>query len=136
MIWMGLRIGNGISAFFLLLFEEVNNDNIQFNFSEKMFCFVCSQRALSWHKSYMNMNNCCFMCVPQSGVEFDALSDGVPYPTPLHQTSRGCGQLFTVLLELPAPPWVGAHMYTHSTGLYCVALGATGCVVHHENTRR
>ena len=58
----------------------------------------------------------------QSGVEFDALSDGVPYPTPLRQTSRGCGQLFTVLLELPAPPWVGAHMYTHSTGLHCVAM--------------
>ena len=69
------------------------------------------------------------LCVcHQSGVEFDALSDGQPYPTPLHQTSRGCGQLFTVLLELPAPPWVGAHMYTHSTGLYCVAMGTTGCV--------
>jgi len=81
---MELRIGNGISAFFLLLFEEVNNDNIQFNFSEKMFCFVCGQRALPRHISI----NCCFMCVPQSGVEFDALSDGVPYPTPLHQTSR------------------------------------------------
>ena len=51
---------------------------------------------------------------PQSPVELNALSGGLAHPMSLRQPSRGCGQLFTVLLDLPAPPWVSSPINTAS----------------------
>ena len=51
---------------------------------------------------------------PQSPVGLGALSGGLVHLMSLRQPSRGCGQLFTVLLELPAPPWVSSPMKTDS----------------------
>ena len=48
------------------------------------------------------------LCDPQSPVELNALSGDLAHPLSLRQPSRGCGQLFTVLLDLPAPPWVSS----------------------------
>ena len=52
------------------------------------------------------------LCDPQSPVELNALSGGLSHPLSLRQPSRGCGQLFTVLLDLPAPPWVSSPINT------------------------
>ena len=54
------------------------------------------------------------MCDPQSPVELNALSGGLAHPLSLRQPSRGCGQLFAVLLDLPAPPWVSSQINTAS----------------------
>ena len=52
------------------------------------------------------------LCDPQSPVELNALSGDLAHPLSLCQPSRGCGQLFTVLLDLPAPPWVSSPINT------------------------
>ena len=52
------------------------------------------------------------VCDPQSPVELNALSGDLAHPLSLRQPSRGCGQLFTVLLDLPAPPWVSSPINT------------------------